>query len=88
MKTPKEYFDYFTNELSDLKNDELIERFNGAVGIAAFGIARQGYLWALRNQFEKRGIDFSEVGDKKIMSYANKVDLVNNKIIKRITSTE
>lgn len=83
MKTSKEYFDHFTNELSDLSNDEIIERFNGEVGIRAFGIPRQGYLWALRNQIENRGIDYSDVGDDKFMSYATKVYLINNKMIKR-----
>lgn len=81
--TAKEYFDYFTYELSDITNEELIERFNREVGIRAFGVGRQGYLWALRNQLEKRQIDFSEVGDEKGISYANKVLLVNNKMIKK-----
>ena len=83
MKTTKDYFDCFTNELSVLTDDEIIHRFNHSIGIRAFGITRQGYLSALRNQLEKRGIDYSEVGDKSVMSYANKVDLVRNKMIKR-----
>jgi hypothetical protein len=88
MNTYKEYYDYFTKELSNLTNEEIIERFNSAVGINAFGLARQGYLSALRNQIEKRGIDYSEVGDISVMSYASKVDLVNNKMIKRIKTAE
>lgn len=81
--TAKEYFDYFTYELSELTDEKIIKRFNREVGIRAFGIGRQGYLWALRNQLEKRQIDFSEVGDEKGISYANKVLLVNNKMIKK-----
>ena len=86
MKSPKEYFECFTIELSVLTDDEIIHRFNHSIGIKAFGIARQGYLSALRNQLEERGIDFREVGDKSVMSYANKVDLVRNKMIKRGSS--
>ncbi len=87
-KTTEEYFDYFTKYFSELTNTELIEKFNREVGIYAFGVARQGCLKALENQLVKRGIDFSEVGDKTRMSYATKVDLVNNKMIKRISTAE
>jgi hypothetical protein len=87
MKTYIEYYDYFTKGLSNLSNEEIIERFNREVGIRAFGIARQGYLSALRNQIEKRGIDYSDVGNETVMYYGNKVDLVNNKMIKRKQST-
>jgi len=58
------------------------------VGIRAFGVARQGYLWALENQLKKRQIDFSEIGDERGLSYASKVDLVNNKMVIRKTDTK
>lgn len=88
MKTYKEYYDYFTKGLLNLSNEEIIKRFNRDVGIRAFGIARQGYLSALRHQIEKRGIDYSEVGNENVMYLGNKVDLVNNKMIKRKQTTE
>ena len=87
MKTYIEYYDYFTKVLLNLSNEEIIERFNREVGIRAFGIARQGYLSALRHQIEKRRIDCSEVVSETGMSFANKVDLVNNKMIKRKETT-
>lgn len=57
-------------------------RFNREVGIPAFGIARQGYLWAIREQLIRRNIDFSCVGDEKVISYKNVVFLRNNKLYK------
>ena len=83
MNTPRNYYDYFSEQLMGRSKRELVEYFNQAVGLRAFGISRQGYLCALRNQIEKSGMDFSEVGDAYAWSFACKVDLVNNKMIKR-----
>lgn len=80
MKTSKDYFEYFSNQLSELDDDKLISKFNQSVGIKAFGIPRQGYLWAIRNQFEKRNIDFSEIGNSESISYENVVILKNKKL--------
>lgn len=80
MKTAKDYFNEFSKDLSKLNDDEFISRFNREVGIPAFGVARQGYLWAIREGLEQREIDFSSVGDEKVMSYANVVFLRNKKL--------
>lgn len=80
MKTVKEYFEYFSKELSELNDEKLIFKFNQSVGIKAFGIPRQGYLWAIRNQLEKRNIDFSEIGNSESISYENVVILKNKKL--------
>ena len=39
MKTAKDYFEHFSQELSTLTDDEFISRFNREVGISASGIA-------------------------------------------------
>lgn len=82
MKTAKDYFNKFAKELSVLDNNEFISRFNREVGISAFGLARQGYLWAIREELQQRNIDFSSVGDEKVISYANVVFLRNKKLYK------
>lgn len=82
MKTAKDYFNEFSKDLSKLDDEGFISRFNGTVGIPAFGVARQGYLWAIREELQKRKIDFSFVGDDKVMSYANVVFLRNNKLFR------
>jgi len=69
MKVAKDYFLEFRAELAVLSDSGLIERFNGGVGVIAFGVARQGYLWAIREELQERKIDFSSVGNDKVMSY-------------------
>lgn len=80
MNTAKEYFDYFKQELIELTDEEFISRFNREVGIKAFGVARQGYLWAIRNEFERRNIDYSDIGSSDSISYKNAVYLKNKKL--------
>lgn len=79
--TWEEHHIVFMNQLDKKSNDELVDCFNEAVGIRAFGIARSAYLSALEEQLAKREIDFSEVGNKTSISYARKVKLVNNKLV-------
>lgn len=74
------YYKYYTTELNKYSDKELIIAFNKSIGIRAFNIARQGYLWAMRTQLERRKIDFSVVGNEKVMSYKNKVKLINKKL--------
>ena len=80
MNTAKKYFDYFKQELIELTDEEFISRFNREVGIKAFGVARQGYLWAIRNEFERRNIDYSDIGSSDSISYKNAVYLKNKKL--------
>lgn len=80
MNTAKEYFDYFKKELIELTDEEFVSRFNREVGIKAFGVARQGYLWAIRNELERRNIDYSDIGSSYSISYKNAVFLKNKKL--------
>ena len=69
MKLAKDYFLEFKAELAQLSDSGLIDRFNGEVGVLAFGVARQGHLWTIREELQERKIDFSSVGNDKVMSY-------------------
>lgn len=74
--TPVEYYEYFLKDLQSLSDAELVSRFNQSVGIRAFGVARQGYLKALRASLDERNIDYSAVGDPETMRFDRKVQLV------------
>ena len=53
MKLAKDYFLEFKAELAQLSDSELIDRFNGEVGVCAFGVARQGYLGRYVRNYKK-----------------------------------
>lgn len=74
--TPVEYYEYFKKDLEPLSDDAIIARFNQSVGLRAFGVARQGYLKALRASLDERNIDYSAVGDPQTMRFDWKVRLV------------
>ena len=82
-KTPLDYVNEFTERFNEYSDLEIVKCFNREVGIIAWGTARQGFLYALKNQIIKRGIDFSEVGDNISMSYKYCVTFINRKL-KRI----
>ncbi|WP_053971138.1 hypothetical protein [Mangrovimonas sp. ST2L15] len=73
----EEYMDKFDK----LTDQEIIEKFNNQIGNHGWGSARANYLGAIRQQYEKRNIDFSEIGDDKGMFYSNKVELNGKKLI-------
>ena len=74
--TPNEYYEYFKKDLDEQGDDTIIARFNQSVGLRAFGVARQGYLKALRTSLDERNIDYSAVGDHQTMRFDRKVRLV------------
>jgi hypothetical protein len=43
--------------------------------------AISGYMSAMREEFDQRGIDYCAIGDEKSMSYANKIKIVNSLVI-------
>lgn len=75
-----DYRDYYNKELTLLTNEELVIRFNSQVGIRAWNVARQIYLLAIWNQFDRRKIDYSEIGNSVTLSFAKKVQLKDNKL--------
>jgi len=74
--TPTEYYEYFKKDLEPLSEEALISRVNQSVGLRAFGVARQGYLKALRASLDERNIDYSAVGDDQTLRFDRKVRLV------------
>jgi hypothetical protein len=51
----------FESKLVMLSDEQLVARFNREVGSHGWVSARANFLFALRNQFEQRAIDYSIV---------------------------
>ena len=73
----------YLTQLKKLTNNELAEQFNSKVGIRYFNFTIQGFMGAMREEFQSREIDYTEIGNEKTMSYANKIKIINSKITKR-----
>ena len=77
---PQELFEEFNLRFDSYSDEEMVKAFNGQVGNQGSGTAKMSFLRAIRSQMIKRKIDFSEIGDEKSMSYANKVVLKGKKL--------
>ena len=80
-KTPHEHFEDFMSRMDGDSDNGIVKRFNSQVGIKGWTGATGAYMSAIRKQFEKRGIDYSEVGTSSVMSYREKVTMIKNKLI-------
>ena len=74
------YKQHYLNEFKYLTNQELAETFNSKVGIRYFNFAIQGFMSAMCEEFERRGLDYSTIGNKMSMSYANKIKILDARI--------
>ena len=74
------YKQQYLNEFKYLTDQELAEKFNSKVGIRYFNFAIQGFMDAMREEFEHRRIDYSAIGNNMSMSYANKIKILDAKI--------
>jgi hypothetical protein len=84
LRTSRDYFDFFEPQLASSTPQELVCRFNQAVGLRSFGIARSGYLWALRHHLVRSGIDVENITtDGVVWSFAHQVELKNGKLYKK-----
>ena len=81
--TPIEYYEYFKKDLDQQSDDAIIARFNQSVGLRAFGVARQGYLKALRTSLDERNIDYIAVGAHQTMRFDRRVTLVGKVILRK-----
>jgi len=84
LRTPRDYFDFFEPQLASSTPQELVCMFNQAVGLRSFGIARSGFLWALRHHLVRSGIDVENITtDGVVWSFAHQVELKNGKLYKK-----
>lgn len=71
----------FIKKLSQLKDEQLIEKFNKQVGNKGWGHARANYLEALRKELLKRNFDCGNIITNDVMSLAKKIKLENNRLV-------
>lgn len=81
MPSPQENYETFKAQLRLLNNEEIIEAFNRQIGNNGWTSSRGSYLGALSSEFERRGFDYSSVGNEAGLSLANKVKIENNVIV-------
>ena len=70
----------FKTRFESNSDQELINAFNSQVENNGSGSAKMAFLSALREELNKRSIDYSSVGDERSMSYANCVVLKDKKM--------
>ena len=81
ITSSNQYKKAYLEQLRYLTNNELVEQFNSKVGIQYFNFALQGFMGAMREELQSREIDYTEIGGEKTMSYANKIKIIDGKII-------
>lgn len=82
-KSGNDYKNEYLIEFKKLSDIELIKVFNAKVGITYFNLQLQGCLNAIHIELDRRMIDYSEIGNKSRISLANKMKLVDKKLIKK-----
>ena len=74
------YKQHYLKEFKYLTDKELAEKFNSQVGIRYFNFAIQGFMNAMREDLERRELDYREIGNEMSISYANKIKILDGKI--------
>jgi len=75
------YYEEFLMRFASLTNEEVVELYNKEIGNSGWGTARASYLAAIHYEFQRRKIDYFEVGNSTSLSLANKVIIKGNKLI-------
>lgn len=71
----------FKERFRKYDNNKLIQAFNREVRNTGWTSTRGSYLVAIQEEFERRGYDYSAIGNKKGVSFAKKIKLIKKKII-------
>lgn len=77
----KQILERTLNKMRQESDIEIVHRFNGNVKNTYFNLFLSRYLPAIQREFDKRGIDYSEIGDSRSLSFSKKVVLVDKKLI-------
>lgn len=65
----------FSRKLRLMSNEELIEGFNRDVNVMSAVSARFRFHDAMKKEFDRRGFDYSAIGDEHSFSWAHKIEL-------------
>lgn len=69
-------------QLQKMSDEQLIDSFNKDVGNPGWVDARARFHSAIHEEFERRGFDFSIIGNKNSLSFANRITLIGKRIVK------
>lgn len=70
----------FANEMSQLSDNELVDRLNAQVGNRGWGNARSYFLCCLRSELQRRDFDSGCVVDDDGIRLNRRVRLINNRL--------
>ena len=79
--TTEDHYKQFKKEFKSLSDEELIELFNEEAGKQGWVSARASFLAAIHNEFDRRGFDYSAIGDSVSLSLKHKIKLVGKTIV-------
>ena len=68
------YYTKYALQFADMQIHELVTVFNSQVHSRAWSSMRAYHDAALLDEFQRRGIDVSDVYDRNIISFANRID--------------
>lgn len=74
------YKQHYLKEFKYLTDKELAEKFNSQVGIRYFNFAIQGFMNAMRQDLQRRQLDYREIDEDMSISYANKIKILDGRI--------
>ena len=85
MRISKQYYEECSERFKKMDDDQLIDAFNNEVGNSGWTRSRASYLTALHKEFDNRGYDYSDIGDKLSFSVKNKIKIMEKKVLKKMT---
>ena len=80
MKMYEDFKKEYKRRFEKYSDQEVIDAFNSQVENQGSGTAKMAFLAAIKEAIIERSIDFSSVGDRTTMSYANCVVLKDKKM--------
>jgi len=72
-------FQSFSYRLSTLNDEQLVHAFNQEVGVHSWTNARGAYLAAIHREFDRRGLDYSLIGDERRLSFQHPVRITGDR---------
>ncbi len=78
----KTRYDIFSEELQKLSDQQLVDRFNGDVNNPGWVGARGDFHVAMRNEFDRRGFDYSSIGNQNQLSWAFRIGVEGRTILR------
>jgi hypothetical protein len=76
----QQYYNEYIERFKSYSDEELIDCFNRDVGNPGWVSACASFLAAIHSEFDRRNIDYSDIGDSKSLSLKHKVYLKEGKL--------